>query len=180
LKPLLAGILFGLFITVWIFTIYRSFFKSLVLSLSIGLLFGLSLLFANLTHIKIIERKHGKSPGLLKSNQTKDLELSIPYDKAFELCISSVKSLKKVKIKELNRHLGKIVAIKPSKIPLDWVYNRDIITIELRRIDDSRTSVRISSKPFPDPPSEYYIDYGSNLENVEKISEYLTKNARNS
>ena len=173
LRPFLTGIVFGLFITILMLSIYRSFFKSLILSLGIGLIFGLVLLFANLIHIKMIERKYGRSAELLKSHHTRELELPVPYDKAFDLCINAVKSLKKCEIQESNRHLGRIVAIKPSKVPLDWIYNRDLITIELRRIDDGKTNVKISSRLFPQPPSEYYVDYGSNLENVEKISEML-------
>jgi len=179
LKPFLAGIMFGLFITILMLSIYRSFFKSLILSLGVGLIFGLILLFANLIHIKIVGRKYGRSAELLKSHHTRELELPVPYDKAFDLCINAVKSLKKCEIRESNRHLGRIVAIKPSKVPLDWIYNRDLITIELRRIDDSRTNVKISSRLFPQPPSEYYVDYGSNLENVEKISEILENYIKN-
>ena len=178
-KPFLTGICFGLFIMIFIFSIYKSLFKSLFISLGIGLVFGIILLFANLIHIKMIRQRYGKSVELLKSHHTKELELPIPYDKAFDLCVSAVKSLKKCEIRELNHPLGKIVAIKPSKVPLDWVYNQDLITIELRRINDSRTNVKILSRIFPEPPSEYYVDYGSNLENVEKILEFLLKNIKN-
>lgn len=167
----MSGLLFGFFAPLLIFPIYRSFFTSLIVSLVIGLSFGLSILLANLIHIKRIERKYGKSPEFLKSHQTKELELPIPYDKAFDLCLEAVKSFKRVEIKEMNKHLGRIVALKQTKIPLDW--HRDIITIKLIHVDNNRTHIRISSKPFPDPPSEYYVDYGSNLENVNMILEYL-------
>ncbi len=170
LKPILAGILFGLFITILIFPIYKSA-ESLLLSLRIGLIFGLILLFANLIHLRMMRRKQSQS---LKSHHMQEVELPIPYDRAFDLCVNAVKSLKNCKIQELSSE--KIVAVKPTKVPLDWIYNRDIITIELLRVDDNRTNVKISSRLFPDPPSKYYADYGSNLENIEKISEFLLKN----
>ena len=176
LRPLLAGILLGLFITMLVFLIYKSLFESLQLSLGVGLAFGLILLLANLIHIKMLKQKYGRVEGLLKSHYTKEIKLPIPYDKAFDICVDAVKSLKKCKIWELNRNLGRIVAIKPSKVPLDWTYNRDLITIELRRINDNKTNVKISSRIFPEPPSKYYVDYGSNLENVEKITEFLLRN----
>ena len=102
MSPILAGILFGLFILLLLFPIYGSLFTSLIVSLCIGLSFGLFMLLANLIHIMRIERKYGKSPEFLKSHQTKELELPIPYDKAFDLCLEAVKSFKRVKIKEMN------------------------------------------------------------------------------
>ena len=122
-------------------------------------------------------RKYGKSPELLKCHHTRDLEMDIPYDEAFDLCLEAVKSLK-CKITEANRNFGKIVGIKPTKIPLDWVFNQDLITIELRRTDDERIGIKISSQLYPHPPGEYYVDYGSNLENVERIADLLKKHIK--
>lgn len=172
LGPILSGILLGLFVMLLIYPIYKSLFKSLLVSLGIGLAFGSFLLLTNLIHVKRIERKYGRSPELLRCYHTRELEMDVPYDEAFDLCLKAVKSLK-CKIRETNRNLGRIVAIKPTKVPLDWVFNQDLITIELRRIDDKRTGIKISSQLYPHPPTEYYVDYGSNLENIERIVSLL-------
>ncbi len=55
------------------------------------------------------------------------------------------------------------------KIP-NWRYV-DLITVELRRIDENRTSVKISSRPMFYRATD--IDFGSNLENVEEILSFL-------
>ncbi len=84
----------------------------------------------------------------------------MPYDDAFNLCLEAVKNLKRCKIQEENRRTGKITAMRWPKIP-NWRYV-DLITVKLRRMDENRTSVRISSRPM------FYrgnnIDFGSNLE----------------
>jgi len=77
-----------------IYPIYKSFFNSLLISLGIGLAFGLFLILTNIIHVKRMRRKYGKSPELLKCNHTRELEIDIPYDEAFELCLKAVKSLK--------------------------------------------------------------------------------------
>ena len=133
-------------------------------------IFGLVLSFLNFLHIAIIRRRYGKSEELLKAHHTREVELSLPYDDAFDRCIEALKSLKSCEIQE-NRHSGKIVAKKPSNIPLLYKYP-DLITIELYRVGDSRTKVKISSRPFFHHVS---VDYGSNLENVEKITSFLKK-----
>ncbi len=175
LKPIIGGILLGFFVMLLIYPIYKSLLESLLVSLGIGLAFGSFLLLTNLIYLKRMERKYGRSPELLKCHHTRELEIDMPYDEAFDLCIKAVKSLK-CKIREENRNLGKIIAIKPTKVPLDWIFNQDLITIELRRLD-GRTKIRISSQLYPHPPTEYYVDYGSNLENVEKIVDMLLKHA---
>ena len=102
--------------------------------------------------------------------------MDIPYDEAFDLCLKAVKSLK-CKVREADRNLGKIVAIKPTKVPLDWVFNQELITIELQKLN-SRTGIKISSQLYPYPPTEYYVDYGSNLENVERIVSLLKEETK--
>lgn len=175
-RPILSGILLGLVILPLIFSIYKSLLKSLVMSFVIGLIFGFFLLFANFVHVWRIRKKYGSSPELLKCHHTRSLELLISYDEAFDLCVNAVKSLKRCKIKEANRNLGKIVAVKPTKVWLDWLFNQDLITIELSKIDSGKTGVKISSRLYPDPPTEYYVDYGSNFENVERIVDFLKRN----
>ncbi len=174
LRPLLAGVLLGLFVSVMLIPIY-GFPEGLLLSLGVGLTFGLALLIANALHVRAVQSRGG-SKNLLKSYHMRELELPVPYDRAFDLCMDAVRSLDKCEIRKSDRRLGRIVAVKPTKVPLDWIYNRDLITVELHKIDDGRTSVKVSSRIFPDPPSGHYVDYGSNLENVGKISEFLLGN----
>jgi hypothetical protein len=170
LKPFLGGILWGLFMGMLGWWAFRSFVKGMVFWLGMGVLFGLVLSFLNFLHISIIRRRYGKSKELLKAHHTREVELSLPYDDAFDRCEEALKSLKCREIQE-NRYSGKIVAKKPPKIPILYKYP-DLITIELYRVGDSRTKVKISSRPFFHHVS---VDYGSNLENVEKITSFLKK-----
>ena len=50
-----------------------------------------------------------------------------------------------------------------------WGY---IISFEVRKIDNDRTQIKVSSRPAV---STTLVDYGSNLENVEKIISFLEK-----
>ncbi len=172
LGPILSGILLGLFIMLLIYPIYRSLLKSLLVSLGIGLALGSFLLLTNLIYLKRMEHKYRFSE-LLKCHHTREIEVDIPYDEAFDLCLKAVKSLK-CRIREANRNLGKIMAIKLTKVPLDWLFNQDLITVELQKLD-GRTRIKISSQLYPYPATEYYIDYGSNLENVERLVDLLKK-----
>ncbi len=48
----------------------------------------------------------------------------------------------------------------------------DVISFEVHRIDDDRTQVKVSSRPAV--PTTL-VDYGKNLENVERIISFLKK-----
>jgi hypothetical protein len=170
LKPFLGGVLWGLFMGMLGWWAFKSFVKGMTFWLGMGVLFGLGLSSLNLLHIAIIRRRYGKSEELLKVHHTREVELSLSYDDAFDRCIEALKTLKSCEIQE-NRHSGKIIAKKPPKIPFLCKYP-DLITIELYRVGDNRTKVKVSSRPFF---HHVYVDYGSNLENVEKITSFLKK-----
>ncbi len=170
LRPFLGGILFGLFLGLFLWYMFDSFVIGMLFWLAIGGIFGFSLALYNYVMIKRLTKKYGNYEWL-KTHHEREIVLSMPYDDAFNLCLEVVKTLKRCKIQEENRRTGKITAMRRPKIP-SWRYV-DLITVELRRIDENKTSVKISSRPM------YYraldIDFGSNLENVEEILSSLKK-----
>ncbi len=145
----------------FLYSIYRSL--GLLISLGLGLAFVSFLLLTNLIHVK----RYG-APVCV---HTRKIRLGIPYDKAFDICVEAVKSLN-CKVKEENRCVGKIVGIKPTKVPLDWLFNQDLITIKLRKVGET-TEVDVTSQLYPYTPIKYYVDYGSDFENVEKILKFI-------
>ena len=106
----------------------------------------------------------------------RSIELQLPYDKAFNLCIESLSLIKKCKIQKENRSQGKIIA----KAGMTWKTWGDVISFDMRKIDNNRTQVTVSSRPIV---RTTLVDCGKNLENVEKIIRFLkghTETAYNS
>ena len=102
---------------------------------------------------------------------TRELELQLPYDGAFELCVQSVSSIKKCRILEKDQVRGTILA----KTSLSWwKANRDLVSFGLRKIDDDRTHVEVSSRPAL---RTVLVDFGKNLDNVERLTKFLKQNS---
>lgn len=94
------------------------------------------------------------------------MELQLPYDDAFNLCIESLNVIKRHKIRRKDITEGKIVA--RAGITL-WSAG-EIISFYLNQIDDQKTRIEIASRPLI--PTRFF-DYGKNVENVEKIIQFL-------
>ncbi len=103
----------------------------------------------------------------MEVHHVRHVELRLPYDQAFDLCISSVNAVKKGKIRMEDRPQGRIEA----RAGLTWTSWGEVISFDLRRIDEDRTRVEVSSKPVL---RTTLVDLGKNLENVEKIAGSLT------
>jgi hypothetical protein len=162
------GTLAGLFYTV----LYGLPFGS-VAGLLAGVFFGglMSLILGSL-HIRSVGRVQSeRAGGALGVHHVRSIELALPYDEAFDLCIESLRSIRKCRIQEEDRLRGKIVA----RTGITWKTWGDVITFELRRIEGNRTLVTVSSRPVV---RTTLVDYGKNLENVERICSFL-KERRN-
>lgn len=112
-----------------------------------------------------------KSDRPLGVRHIRELEILLPYDGAFELCVQSVSSIKKCRILEEDQVRGTILA----KTSLSWrkAY-RDLVSFGLQKIDDDRTRVEVSSRPAP---RTVLVDFGENLNNVESLTEFLKQNS---
>ena len=130
----------------------------LALAISLGLVSG-----------QIIAVKRVHSQGTKKSldnHQTRKVEVNYPYRKTFQLCLEAIKELGNCKIRKTDSSRGIIEA----RTGISLRTYGDNISFEIQQLDNERTQVEISSRPMWWPT---IVDYGRNLENVEKIKSFL-------
>lgn len=128
---------------------------------------GLMSLTLGLLHSWSIKRmSSGISEKTEGVHHVRNVELRLPYDKAYDLCIESISMIKKCRIKNEDRSQGKIDA----KAGMTWKTWGDVISFDVRKINNDRIHVEISSRPAV---RTTLIDYGKNLENVETLVEYM-------
>jgi hypothetical protein len=77
--------------------------------------------------------------------QKRNLTLLLNYEKAFAVCREAVDSLKPAKIKEESLENGVI----KFRTPLKWDTFGHIITINLKRLNETLTEVEITTRPIP-------------------------------
>ncbi len=151
-------------------------FYSFQYNLKIGLISGLisGVVFGFLMFI-ILGVLHGRAVGKVvneKSEETmgihhvRKLELQISHDKAFDRCIESLDLIKNCNIREQDRSHGKIVA----KTTINWKTWGDTISFDVAPMDNGHIKIDISSRPTA---RTTLVDFGKNLENVEKIKSFL-------
>ena len=172
LKLFLAtGIPFG--ISMGMFYSLHGVFEGLMVGLLAGLFFGgfMSLLLGFLHTWSVKRISSGKSEEATSVHHVRSVELRLPYDKAFNLCIESLSLLKKYRIIEEDRSQGKIVA----KTGMTWKSWGEVITFEVGEIGNDRTQIEVSSRPAV---RTTLVDYGKNLENVKTIIFFLKKHAK--
>jgi len=164
---LTTGILFGVLMGVF-YSLRSGFPAGLIGGLFAGLFFGgiMSIILGTLHNQSVKQITSEKSKEAMEVHHVRNIELRLSYDKAFDLCIESLNLIEKGKIREEDRAQGKIVA----KAGMTWKTFRDVISFDLRRIDNDRTEIKVSSRPAV---RRTLIDYGKNLENVERISSFL-------
>ena len=101
--------------------------------------------------------------GAIGVQHMRDIELKIPYDKTFELCTSSLSLIKKCNITSTEPSQGKIKA-EIGKT------HKNAIFFNIQKIDKNRTQVKVLGKSLA---TNTLFDGGLNLENVEKITQFL-------
>jgi hypothetical protein len=105
---------------------------------------------------------YGKSEEAMGVYHVRNVELRLPYDKTVDLCIESLRLIKKCKIQKEDRSQGKIVA----RAGMTWRTWGDVISFDFLKIGNDRIQVEVSSRPAV---RTTLVDYGKNLENVERI-----------
>ena len=170
LKLFLSMGIFFLVCSGVMFSIEYGFPKGLFEGLFMGIWMALwGPLIMSLFHIRGVKRiTSGKydEKDVLSVYHIRDIELQLPYDKTFDMCVSSLDLLKKCKVQKEDRSQGKIKA--RSGVFLGGM----IVSFKISKIDDSKTKVEVSSKPAFWPT---LIDGGRNLENITKIIGFLEK-----
>ena len=102
----------------------------------------------------------------LDVRQKRDFDLDLAFDKVYELCLQSIHIIRRCRIKMEDRIKGRIDA----RTGKGWSKSPCVISYRLHKIDNKRTHIEITSRPFI--PTTI-IDLGSSLENVETISRFL-------
>lgn len=127
-------------------------------------------LIRSLFHIRRVRRiTSGKynEKDVLNVYHIRNIELQLPYDRTFDLCVLSLNLIEKRKIQNEDRSQGKIEARN------GMLLGRNVVSFNVNKMDDNRTQVEVLSKPVFRPT---LIDFENrNLDNVTKIIEFLKK-----
>lgn len=93
--------------------------------------------------------------------QLTSIDLAVPYDQAFRLCVAALKGLGLERIQE--DILGGVIKVKTRS---SWKSSGEIVEIQITNLRDRETRVRIRSDPRMPSTS---LDYGKNLDNVIRV-----------
>lgn len=162
-----SGIVMGIFLS-----LKNEFHEGLLYGLYGGISFGfLMSITLGFDHIRAVKRMtYGISEETLGVNHIRNIELQLAYDEALDLCVASLNLIKKCNVRKKDCPSGKIIA----KTSMTWKTWGDVISFDVRKIDSDKTGVEVSSRPLL---RTTIIDFGRNLENVEKIVAFLRKHA---
>ncbi|HLM02044.1 MAG TPA: hypothetical protein VK400_13400 [Pyrinomonadaceae bacterium] len=98
--------------------------------------------------------------------QRRNLTLLLNYQKAFECCREAVNELNPAKIKEESPESGVI----KFRTRMNWHSFGDIITINLKKINENLTEIEIRTRPIP---RTILSGAGDSWKHVEDICNYL-------
>jgi len=135
-------------------------------ALAFAIFGGVGLVFSFIQVI-LTKRMQPENPeDAQKVRHVREIELQLPYNDAFNVCCESLASIQCCAITKKDLLQGKIVAdAGPS-----WRSYGEVITFDIEQVDAWRTHVRVLSRPFI--PTTL-IDWGKNLQNVQKVAQYL-------
>ncbi len=136
-----------------------------------GLIFGcfMNAILGSLHRRAVRKITDDNSYGTLRVHHVRDVRTLLTYDRAFDLCIESLGSIKRCKVIEQDRAAGTITA----KAGINWKTWSDTISFSVSRSNYDYTSITISSRPTA---RTTLVDFGKNLENAIKIVSFLEKN----
>ena len=164
---LFAGIMYIVFIGIYS-VLFRNTEYTFLDVVTSGLLFGItmSIGLGSTHYFAIREIRSDSSNSKSTVHQSREINLNVPIGKDHELCIESLKFIKKGKLLKNDNTNGIIEA----KAGLTWKTFGDRIKFNLKKTDGHTTLIEVSSKPLL---KITLVDYGKNLENVNKIEDYL-------
>ena len=138
-------------------------------SLICGLIFGTVMTVLILFIQRYYLRKVGlKKSGISVVNSIK-FEAAGNKEQIFELCLRSFATIKKCKVKQMNRDKG-IITVEAGRTWLTW---EDHIQFDIKEIEQNLCTVEATSRPAL---VTTLIDYGKNLDNIVKIFTYFKAN----
>ncbi len=158
---------FGIWMGVAFFFMYGSPI-CLMSGVMAGALFGVTMatILSSAHQRAVSNMPYGVTEETLGVQHVRDIDLEMPYDKAFDLCLSCLYLMQEVTVRQENRSTGEILA----KTGGAWKTAGDQIAISVKKVDDSHTRVTVSSRPAW---RWTIVDNGRNLANVERIRGYL-------
>lgn len=136
-----------------------------------GVAVGLTLaVIVGFLHRRCVQKISGKYPNendhKMDVKAIRDIELKMPLDRAFDLCVESLDRIIRCNITEEDRSQGRITA----KTGINWKTWGDTISLRLNRLNDNTTHVIVSSRPAA---RSTLVDFGKNLENVQSIISFF-------
>jgi hypothetical protein len=118
-------------------------------------------------HRRCVQKISGQYPDeKMEVNAIRDIELNMPLDRAFDLCVESLGLIRRCNVRDENRSQGRITATTG----INWKTWGDTILFRLSRLNDDTTLVRVSSRPSA---RTTLVDFGKDLENVQLIISFL-------
>jgi hypothetical protein len=138
-----------------------------------GLIWGLifAIVFGILQKRSVKQRGYKISDKTISPYQTRNFILRLPYKKAFELCFHAIYSIKRGRIRMFDQSQGIINA----RTGMKWNRNPCIISLKLKKIENNKTHIVLSSKPLI---PTVIVDFGTSLENVNVIMHFLKKHEK--
>lgn len=135
-----------------------------------GLIFGfIMFIILGLLHTRAVRKISGStSRESMSTLQDRNIKLNLPFERAFDLCLESLGLISRCSVMEKDRSRGKIMA----RSSVNWKTWGDTISFEIACTGSEETDVRVSSRPTS---WSTIVDYGKNLDNVEKIMTFLQK-----
>lgn len=135
-----------------------------------GLIFGfLMFVILGFLHTRAVSKISGvTSRESMSTFQDRNIKLHLPFERAFDLCLASLSEIRRSRIQEEDRSCGKIIA----RSSVNWKTWGDTISFNIAGTGSEETDVMVSSRPTS---WSTIVDYGKNLENVEKIVSFLQK-----
>lgn len=139
------------------------------LGVQFGLLMALS---AGSLHVAMAKRyaRRATVADPYSTTQALELNVSMPYEKLFELCLRYVTDTAGYTVSASDPGKGLITA----RTPLTWKGPGSVFSINFSGINDGSAKVRISSRPRI---NHLILDYGNNLGNVLRARDYIQTNA---
>ncbi len=164
---LAGGVPAGIF-TGFLCSQQNGFGQVLINSLVAGLSFGLLL-------CSIIEFLHGRAvrkigDGAFRNetglDHTRKITLSVPYDRAINLCIESIHTIRNSTVQMEDKSRGIIIA----RAGFNWKTWSDTISFLVSKNAQGHHIIRVSSRPTA---RTTLVDFGKNLDNVARIISFL-------
>lgn len=106
------------------------------------------------------------NPEVFEVRQKRNFTLLLNYKKAFDVALEAVQSLSPAKIKEENLEAG----IIKFRTRLKWDTFGHIITINLKKLNESLTEVEITTQPIP---RTVLAGSGYSWKYVEELSSFM-------